>query len=204
MKHLKMTATIILLVSSALVQAEDVIGDAAAGKTKATPCAACHGPDGNSVMPDWPNLAGQGVKYLQGQLAAFKSGDRENALMAPNAATLSEQDMADLAVYFAGQEVKTGQADAKLVDTGRSLFQGGDAERGIPACMACHGPSGAGNPAAAYPALQGQHAAYTATQLKAYKSGERATDEKNVMRDIADKLREADIEAVSSYIQGLH
>ena len=201
MKYLHFPLVVLLSLSSVIVNAG---GDPAAGKTKAEPCAACHAADGNSVMPDWPKLAGQSAKYIEQQLAAFKSGDRKNALMAPLAAGLSEQDMADLAVYFSSQKVTIGKADPALVEAGESLYRGGDVDREIPACMACHSPTGAGNPAAGYPAVQGQHEAYTMTQLKAFRSGERQTDAKSVMRDIAEKLKDSDIEAVASYMAGLH
>ncbi|MFK8067425.1 MAG: cytochrome c [Gammaproteobacteria bacterium] len=201
---MRQTHVYLVILFSALcfnVQAE---GDPEAGKTKSQACAACHSADGNSVMPDWPKLAGQGAKYLIQQLNAFKSGDRENPLMTAPTASLSDQDIADLAAYFSSQKVVIGAADPALVEAGESLYRGGDAEKGIPACMACHGPSGAGNSAAAYPAVQGQHAAYTATQLKAFRSGERKTDANNVMRDIADRMKDNDIESVSAYISGLH
>ncbi len=179
-------------------------GNRCAGKTKAEACALCHAADGNSVMPDWPKLAGQSEQYIANQLQAFKSGQRKNALMAPMAEGLSDQDIADLAIYFSSQKVAIGKADPDLVSAGESLYRGGNAERGIPACMACHSPTGSGNPAAAYPALKGQHAAYTVTQLKAFRSGERQTDAQAVMREIAEKMKDSDIEAVSSYISGLH
>ena len=179
-------------------------GDPEAGKIKSEPCAACHSADGNSVMPDWPKLAGQGTKYLIQQLNAFKSGDRKNPLMSAPTANLSDQDITDLAAYFSSQKVVIGEADPALVEAGESLYRGGDAKKGIPACMACHGPSGSGNSAAAYPAVQGQHAAYTATQLKAFRSGERRTDAKSVMRDIAGRMKDNDIDSVSAYISGLH
>jgi len=201
MKYLHLSLVVLLSFSGVIAHAG---GDPVAGKTKAEPCAACHAADGNSVMPDWPKLAGQSAKYLEQQLAAFKSGARKNALMAPMATGLSEQDMADLAVYFSSQKVTTGKADPALVEAGESLYRGGNADREIPACMACHSPTGAGNPAAGYPSVQGQHAAYTITQLKAFRSSERQTDAKSVMRDIAEKMRDSDIEAVASYISGLH
>jgi cytochrome c553 len=201
MKYLHISLAILLFVSSTLAFAG---GDPIAGKTKAESCAACHAADGNSVMPDWPKLAGQSARYIEQQLAAFKSGDRKNDLMAPMAAALSEQDMADLAAYFSSQKVAIGEAEPALVEAGEALYRGGNSDRKIPACMACHGPTGSGNPAAGYPALQGQHTAYTITQLKAFRSGERQTDANAVMRDIADRMRDSDIETVSSYVSGLH
>lgn len=201
MKYLHLTILTLLSFTGTLVHAD---GDPAEGKIKSAACAACHAADGNSAMPDWPKLAGQSARYIEQQLAAFKSGDRKNDLMAPMAASLSEQDMADLAAYYSSQKSTTGKASPDLVDAGEALYRGGDLERGIPACMACHGPRGSGNPAAAYPSLQGQHAAYTSTQLKAYRAGTRTTDVNMVMRNIAEKMKDADIEAVASYITGLH
>lgn len=177
---------------------------ASPGKEKAAACAACHGPDGNSVNPIWPNLAGQHVSYIVKQLSAFKSGDRQDPSMAPMATPLTPQDMQDIAAFYSGQQRRPGVADEKLVDLGQSLYRGGNKESGVPACMACHGPRGSGNPGAAYPALSGQHPAYTVKQLKAYKSGERRTDPAAIMRTIAKRLSAEEIEAVASYTAGLH
>ena len=153
----------------------------------------------------WPNIAGQNAPYLLAQLVAFKDGSRVDPLMTSQAMLVSEQDMADLAVYFeslpaAVQSVK----NPATVDRGEALYRGGNAEAGIPACLGCHGPSGRGNPAAQYPALQGQHADYTAKQLNDYANGTRKSDGKvHMMRDIAGRLSKEDIEALSSYVQGL-
>ena len=187
-------------------QADSLVhGSAEAGEAKALTCTACHGPQGNSSNALWPNIAGQGAPYLQAQLSAFKSGSRMDPLMSGQAMMLSDQDIADLAVYFenlpaAAQAV----ADADLVDRGEALYRGGNTETGVAACMACHGPTGRGNPAAGYPAVQGQHAAYTAKQLNEYAAGTRKTDGKTrMMRDIAGRLSKEDIAALSSYMQGL-
>ena len=188
------------------VQAESLIdGSAEDGKTKAVTCAACHGADGISVNPLWPNLAGQGASYLVAQLKAFKEGTRENPLMTSQAMMLSEQDMADLAVYFEGLPAPVqAVADPDLVAKGEALYRGGDVTNQVAACIACHGPTGTGNPAAAYPALKGQHAAYTAKQLKDYASGDRVSDGKTrIMREIAGKLSADEIDALASYVQGL-
>ena len=179
-------------------------GDPDAGKQKAQLCAACHGPDGNSVNAMWPNLAGQGTEYLRKQMLDFRSQKRINDQMSPMVANLSDDDIADLAAYFAGQKSKIGAADPTKVEKGERLYRAGNAGRELPACMSCHGPTGAGNPAARYPALNGQHADYTVTQLKAFKSEQRANDDNSVMRSIASKMTNADIKAVASYIQGLH
>lgn len=190
----------------AIANAQVIIdGSAEAGKAKSVTCAACHGADGNSVNPAWPNLAGQSAKYIVQQLQAFKSGARSDPLMTGQAMMLSEKDMHDLAVFFAEQQsAPKVVANPETVDKGEALYQGGDAERGVAACMACHGPTGRGNPAATYPTLRGQYATYVATQLRAYAAGKRKSDAPTgVMRDIASRMSEQDILAVASYVQGL-
>ncbi|MEM8817625.1 MAG: c-type cytochrome, partial [Pseudomonadota bacterium] len=169
-------------------------------------CAACHGPEGNSANPLWPNLAGQHAAYLASQLQAFKDSKRVNALMSSQAMLLSEQDMANLAVYYEGMTPAVqAAADADLVARGEALYRGGNKETGIAACMACHGPSGKGNPATQYPALGGQHAAYTEKTLQDYASGERkSVAGNNAMNEIAAKLSDEEIKALASYLQGLH
>lgn len=199
-KLLAIAATLAALGTAAPAQAE---GDAAAGQTKAAVCAACHGPDGNSANPEWPSLAGQHASYLVSQLEAFKSGARQNVLMSPMAMPLSEQDMADLAAWFSSQALTPKQADPALVDRGRRLYRGGDAERNVTACIACHGPTGQGNPLAGYPVIAGQHATYAAATLRAYRAGERKSDANQMMRNIASNLSDEDIRALASYIQGL-
>jgi cytochrome c553 len=182
-----------------------VDGDIDAGKAKSTPCSACHGADGISLSPLWPNLAGQAAPYIVAQLKDFKDGSRVDPLMTPQAMNLSEEDMADLAVYFeslppAAQAV----ADVERLGRAEALWRGGNAAEGVAACLACHGPTGRGNPAAAFPALAGQHAAYSAKQLREYAAGTRITDGKTrIMRDIAERLSPEDIEALASYVQGL-
>lgn len=179
-------------------------GDAVAGAAKAAACASCHGADGNSANPDWPKLAGQHDKYLVKQLANFKAGDRKNAMMAPMAAGLSEQDMADIAAFFSSQTLSGGKADPALVNAGEKLYRGGNATTGVAACMACHAPNGMGNPQANFPRLSGQHAAYMVLQLKAFRSGERANDAGKMMQNIAARMTDAEMQAVASYIEGLH
>lgn len=188
------------------VQADSLVdGSAEAGKAKSLTCTACHGPDGNSANALWPNIAGQNAPYLLQQLQAFKSGVRQDPLMSAQAMLLTDEDMADLAVYYeslpaAVQAVKNPGS----VDRGEALYRGGSSASGTSACLACHGPTGRGNPAAKYPALQGQHADYTAKQLNDYKSGARKTDGKTrMMREIAATLSADDIAALSSYVQGL-
>ncbi len=200
MKNYCLTTICLLM----FVSANSYAGDPEKGKTLSQTCAACHSVDGNSVSPIWPKLAGQHAEYIVKQLQDFKDGKRVNAQMAPMVASLSDEDMADIAAYFAIQNIKPGSAKPELIESGQQIYRAGDAEAGIPACMACHGPAGAGNPGAKYPALGGQHAEYTVIQLKAFKSEERSNDEANVMRDIAGPMTNTQIEAVSAYIQGLH
>ncbi|HBD11241.1 MAG TPA: cytochrome c4 [Porticoccaceae bacterium] len=182
-----------------------VDGSADAGKTKSVTCAACHGADGNSVNPLWPSIAGQHASYIVAQLGHFKSGARVNALMSSQAINLTEEDMRDLAAYYSAQTpaVKT-VSDASLVPKGQSVYRAGNADSGVSACIACHGPTGAGNPASQYPLLHGQYAVYTAKTLRDYKSGARDTGRlSRMMQEIAGRMTEDEIDAVASYIQGL-
>jgi len=178
-------------------------GDAAAGKNKSQVCAACHNADGNSVNPVWPKLADQNPHYIDLQLHYFKSGKRQNAIMNGQAAGLSDQDMADLAAYFSSQTLKPGTTDPKLAKQGEKLYRGGDASKGVPACIACHGPSGLGNNAAGYPRIGGQHAQYIIAQLNNYASGQRKTDPNQMMRNVASRLSDDQMQAVASYLEGL-
>lgn len=178
-------------------------GDPRAGQEKSATCTACHGADGNSASAEWPKLAGQHVGYLEKQLLEYQDGTRANAVMQGMAAPLGEQDIADLAAYYADQTIDFGVADPDLVEMGQTLYRGGDPERGITACSACHGPTGRGNMAAKFPSLAGQHAEYTAAQLRMFRSGERNNDPNGMMQGAAINLTDAQIEAVASYIQGL-
>ena len=179
-------------------------GNAEAGKARSATCAACHGPDGNSANAEWPNLAGQHASYIVSQLNAYKSGDRENALMTPMAMMLDEQAQKDLAAYYESQASKRLTADPELVEAGEKLYRGGNTETGVSACTACHGPAGNGIPEANMPRVAGQHATYVANQLRLYASGERHSDANQMMRNVAARMSEVEIEAVASYIQGLH
>ena len=206
MKLSPLFALVGLALANSPIQAESLIdGSIEAGKAKAITCNACHGIEGNSSSALWPNLAGQNAPYLVAQLNAFKDGTRSDPLMSSQVLSLSDEDIANLAVYFeslpaAAQPV----ADPKLLERGEALYRGGNQEDKASACLACHGPTGRGNPAAKYPALNGQHAAYTAKQLNDYASGARSSDGKTrVMQDIAARLDKDDIAALSSYVQGL-
>ena len=179
-------------------------GDVQAGKQKAATCVACHGADGNSNNPTWPNLAGQHAEYIRKQLEDFRDGSRKNDQMSPFAAALTDQDIADLAVYYASLAPRTGQTQPENLEMGARLYRAGDASKGLAACMACHGPAGTGNPAANYPRINAQHAVYTELQLKAFKAEERANDLNGIMRDIAGRMSNDSIEAVADYLQGLH
>jgi cytochrome c553 len=178
-------------------------GSVEAGQAKSATCGACHGMDGNSLSPEWPNLAGQHAAYIESQLKAFKSGERQNDLMSPMAMILSDEDMADLSAYFAAQKARGGETEPSKLALGQRVFRAGNVEKGLIACAGCHGPSGRGNPLAGYASIQGQHATYVANQLRAYKSGARGTDPNQMMRNVAALLSEEEIEAVASYVQGL-
>ena len=196
-------------------------GDAKAGATKAGACAACHGLDGNPSDPQYPRLAGMPERYVATQLALFKSGERTGgmaAVMIPMASPLSAQDMRDVGAYFAQQKAGAGIADdtviadgankgRKFYQVGEQLFHGGDPARGIPACMACHGPTGAGNPGPAYPHIGGQQAAYVQRRLEEYRTGtttERDHHNFDVMATVAHQLGDEEIRSLASYVQGLH
>ncbi|SDT16822.1 c-type cytochrome [Pseudomonas oryzae] len=194
-----------LLLTLGVTGVAHAAGDATAGQTKAAVCGACHGPDGNSAAPNFPKLAGQGERYLLKQMQDIKGGKRTVIEMTGLLNNLSDQDLADIAAYFASQKGSVGAADPKLVERGEALFRGGNLELGMPACTGCHAPDGRGNDLAGFPQLGGQHAQYVAKQLTDFREGNRTNDgDAMIMRSIAAKLSNKDIEAVSSYIQGLH
>ncbi len=177
-------------------------GDAEAGKQKSATCVACHGADGNSAVDQFPKIAGQVPGYIAGQLANFKSGVRENPIMAGMVAALSDQDMADLDAYYASQQASTGSISAdqeEMARAGEAVFRGGVAEYSIPACIGCHGPSGAGIPPN-FPRLAGQHASFIETQLLAFKSGQRKNP---IMNPIAFPLSEEQIKQLALYVSAL-
>lgn len=166
-------------------------------------CGACHGADGNSTSPTYPNLAGQHPEYLNKQLNDFKSGARRNAIMAPNVTNLSGDDMLNLAAFFSAQQPKSRLAkDPELVAQGEKLYKGGNAGSGVPACASCHGPAGSGIPVQ-FPRLAGQHAKYVLSQLKNFRSADRANDGGKMMQVIARKLTDAEMKAVAEYVSGL-
>lgn len=192
-----------LIVSAGLMSVAHA-GDAEAGKAKAATCGACHGADGNSLAPTFPKLAGQGERYLIKQIKDIRDGNRQVPEMTAFVAGLSDADIADLAAYYAAQTPTGGGADESLVELGERVYRSGVAEKGVPACLACHGPAGAGVEAAGFPRLAGQHADYTKAQLNKFSMEQRANDgDTRVMRDIAKRMHATEIEAVASYIQGL-
>lgn len=194
-----------LLLTLGLTGVAHAAGDAKAGQAKAAVCGACHGADGNSMAPNFPKLAGQGERYLLKQMHDIKDGKRTVLEMTGLLTNLSDQDLADIAAYFSSQNASIGMADPKLVAQGEALFRGGKLSEGMPACTGCHNPNGLGNAEAGFPHLGGQHAAYTAKQLTAFREGDRTNDgDAMIMRSIAAKLSNKDIAAISSYIEGLH
>lgn len=197
------------LVMFGAVSTAHAAGNAAAGQAKVDAmCASCHGATGNApIMPTYPKLAGQHASYIAKQLADFKSGARQDPIMAGMSAALSPEDMANIAAHFAAQTAAVGSAantDAEVTATGKKIYEGGDKVKGISACMACHGPSGSGNPGAAFPALSGQNGDYVVKALKDFRSGARSNDAASMMRDIAAKMSDNDIAAVAAYINALH
>ncbi|MFZ9708002.1 MAG: c-type cytochrome [Steroidobacteraceae bacterium] len=188
-------------------------GNAEAGATKAALCVACHGVNGNSVNPEWPNLAGQNAAYLREQLTLFRAGHRNNLVMYPLALALTDEDIADIAAYFATQTPTGLEADPANYKAGELLYRGGDRARNIPSCTSCHGPVGLGNAGSGYPALRAQHSAYTLKQLLDYANDQRYLDVNagtptrsrhgHMMTTIAKRLTEDDKRNLASYIQGL-
>lgn len=193
-----------LLVSIGITGFAHAAGDANQGKTKTAVCAACHGADGNSVVANFPKLAGQNEKYLMKQMKDIKSGARPVPEMTGLLDNLSDQDLADISAYFAKQNTSLGQVPKDALEAGQKLYRAGIAAKGVAACTACHAPTGTGIASAGYPALSGQHPAYIEKQLMAFRKGDRANDPGSMMRDIAAKMSDAEIKAVAAYVQGLH
>ena len=212
-----MKKTIIILATVLLASFSSSIiaaGDAEAGQTKSATCMGCHGLAGNSTIATFPKLAGQGEAYLLKQLQNFKSGERNNAIMAGVASLLSEQDMMDIAAYYSIQTISENSAkgDAKTIELGRKIYVGGKMDTQTTACIACHGPKGLGIPTAGFPSLSAQHADYIAVQLKAFRqySINEQTGSVDVSRtnemmvNVAKGLTTVEIEALAQYIAGLH
>jgi len=201
MKNWFRLAALMLVCVVGNTQAE---GDAAAGQGKSAVCAACHGADGKAIQAEYPNLAGQHASYIAKQLTEYRDGGRVNALMSGQATNLSDQDILDLAAYYAQMPKIEGVASEENLELGKNVYRGGITAAGVASCAACHGPAGAGNPAAVWPIVSGQNAQYTADQLRYFRSGERANDPNGVMRGVAKRMTDAEIDAVSNYIAGLH
>ncbi len=211
MKKLTLTLCVLTL-SSPLVLANaptgdtaaPLVGNAEAGKAKSAICGACHGPDGNSLAPIWPKLAGQYENYIVQQLHAFQKGDRAEPTMTPMAAPLSPQDIVDLAAYFASQTRQIGQANPQTLEPGQKIYRGGNKTTGLPACIGCHGPTGSGNPMANYPSLSGQQVDYTKKQLADYQSRTRkGTATALIMQEVAAKMSPEEMQLVADYMTGL-
>jgi len=193
----------ILMALSSLMPFSLFAADSEAGKTKSALCGGCHGADGNSANPIWPSLAGQHASYLVKQINNFKSGDRTDPTMQGMVAALNENDVADIAAYFASQQAKPVAFDASIIEQGEAIYRGGITETSVAACMGCHSPSGAGNAPAAYPSLKGQHPDYMIGQLKKFRDGTRANDTGNMMRNVAKRMSDSEIMAVAAYIAGI-
>ncbi|MDH5612329.1 MAG: cytochrome c4 [Gammaproteobacteria bacterium] len=181
-------------------------GDAIAGKDKAAACVGCHGVDGNSMVPTFPNLAGQGEKYIAKQIADFKAMTtrKDDTMVGMSAMLATNQDALDVGAYFAAQKLNsTAPVDESKLALGREIYKGGNLQTGIPACQGCHGPTGAGNSAAGYPQLGGQFVEYLMKQLHAFKDGSRSNDDRAMMRDVMGRMTEAELEAVAHYIASL-
>ena len=187
------------------IQGEEA-GNAAAGEAKAVACVACHGNDGTSTIPDYPHIAGQNAKYLEIQMRQMRDGERNIPLMAGQLDAMSDQDLKDIAAYYASQPGKIGQASPENLELGERIYRGGILDKNVAACTACHSPNGNGNTLAGFPRISGQPVGYTVTQLKSYREEERTSDEyvSGMMRDIAARMTDSEIEAVANYIQGLY
>jgi cytochrome c553 len=183
------------------------VGDPEAGEQKSAICAACHGVDGNSVVSNWPKIAGQHAEYAARQTRLVRDQQRDVPEMYPMVMNLSDQDIADISAYFATQTLEAGVADEELVDLGRRIYHDGNHTTGVPACAGCHGPSGEGIPGAYYPVVRSQHADYTADRLNRYRAGETNGEDDPfslIMTGVAARLSDEEIDAVSSYMEGLH
>jgi len=199
----KLVATLSLVAALGCSANAFAAGSVEAGQAKSATCMACHGMDGNSLSPEWPNLASQHPAYIERQIKAFKSGERQNDLMSPMAMIVTDEDAADLAAFFSSQKVRGGETDPAKLALGERVYRAGNVQKGVMACAGCHGPTGLGNPLAGYALIQGQHSVYVANQLRAYKAGTRTTDPNQMMRNMAAQLSDEEIEAVAAYVQGL-
>ena len=195
---------VLLFIGSATTQLAFAQGNAAAGQTKAALCATCHGAEGNSELAINPKLAGQNAAYIIKQLKDYKAGVRSNPTMSAMVLNLSEEDMEDIAAWYSSQQVTLQGADPEIVELGESLYRAGNKELAVPACSACHSPTGRGNAPAGFPSLGGQHAEYTLEQLKNFRAGVRQNDGNSMMRAVVERLTDRELEALASYVSGLH
>ncbi|MHB0774716.1 c-type cytochrome [Halomonas sp. WWR20] len=201
----KLLASLAMIMSvMGIAHAQELQGDPSAGRQKSQVCAACHGANGVSIAPSFPNLAGQQASYIAKQVVDIRDGQRVVPQMAGIVDNLSDQDIADVAAYYSNQEPNLGQADPELAERGMRLYKAGSLAKGVPACMACHTPTGQGIGTAVYPALSGQHPEYTLKQLQDFAKSERSNDPNAIMRDIASKLSDADMQALANYVYGVN
>ncbi|MCG3730308.1 c-type cytochrome [Vibrio cincinnatiensis] len=205
---MKKLALILSILASSSVWAQ---GSIEAGQAKSETCVACHGADGNGIMTTYPKIAGQHVTYLEKQLKDLKLGmvssgkqGRYDPVMSAMAMPLSEQDMADLAAYYASLPISENATPEEVVEAGKVLYSAGDLSRGLTACIACHGPRGNGTELSGFPKISGQHADYIKLQLEKFRDDSRNNDMNAMMRDVAKKLTDADIDVLSKYVGGLH
>ena len=191
-----------------LANSETAAGDIAKGQEKSATCQGCHGPDGNSLSDEWPNLAQQHAGYLSKQLHNFQSGARKDPTMTSMAATVNDEDIKDIAAYFNSQKINRAaiakeEFDPQLLNVGRKIYKGGNVYSGVPACAGCHGPHGVGNSPGKFPRLDGQKITYVTKQLKDFAAATRSNDPHSIMQNIASRLSEKEIAAVAIYIRSL-
>ena len=181
-------------------------GNPEAGQEKSALCQGCHGPDGNSLGPDWPNLASQHAGYLQKQITNFQNGERQDPTMSSMVIGLSKEDVEDIATYFSAQSLQATEPDPKAtsdIALGKKIYKGGNTYNGVPACAGCHGPNGVGNGPAVFPRISGQKIDYLVKTLNDFRTGNRANDPNEIMRNIATKLSAREIKAVAAYVSTL-
>ncbi|MCK5263057.1 MAG: cytochrome c4 [Gammaproteobacteria bacterium] len=203
MKKIIVSSLVLFMSLAGVVHAA---GDAEAGKEKSAACAGCHGVDGNSMVPMFPNLAGQGEKYLAKQIADFKAATtrKDDTMVGMAAMLVTDQDVQDVGAFFASQKLNsTAPVDESKLAMGREIYKGGNLQTGVPACQGCHGPTGAGNSAAGYPQLAGQFTDYTMKQMRAFKDASRSNDDRSMMRNALASMTDAELEAVAQYIASL-
>ena len=199
-RHIK---AVLLGLSSLMAVSITQAADIEAGKAKTIVCAACHGADGNSANPIWPRLAGQHASYISKQLRDFKAMKRMDPTMQGMVATLQDSDIDNVAAYFASQQPTAANFDKTLLEQGQNIYRGGITETSVAACMGCHSPSGAGNGPAGFPSLKGQHPEYIVAQLKKFKETVRANDTGKMMRNVANRMSDKEMQAVAAYIAGM-